>query len=108
MKDYPRLRGATRNGSKMELTMELQFLCFLSSKLVEGESAEKSINSANLSTVGEFVTHTFKEFIDLPMINKIGYFFTSPSGPTILSCIFNDSLNLQEPGDIRLLYQKGS
>lgn len=30
VKDYPRLRGATRNGSNMELSTELQFLCFVS------------------------------------------------------------------------------
>lgn len=33
VKEYPRLRGATRNGSKMELSTELQYLCYVSEKL---------------------------------------------------------------------------
>lgn len=59
-------------------------------------------------TIGEFITNTLEEFADLPPIKRIGYFFSSPAGPTILSSIFNNTTNIQEPSDSRLLYRKGS
>lgn len=104
VKDYPRLRGATRDGSKMELTPKLQFLCYISEKL----HLERERRSLARCTIGEFLTNSFEEFKGLPPIKRIGFFFSSPTGPTILSSIYNNSMNLQEPSDSRLLYRKGS
>lgn len=69
--------------------------------------AIKSLSSKRL-TIGEFITNSFEEFKGLLPIKRIGFFFSSPAGPTILSSIYNNSMNLQEPSDSRLLYRKGS
>lgn len=127
VKEYPRLRGATRNGSKMELTSDFQFLCYISEKLhkeslrrslvqslgclplaLKYRNLAEAIKSLSRLTIGEFLTNSFEEFKGLPPIKRIGFFFSSPAGPTILSCIYNNSRNLQEPSDSRLLYRKGS
>nr|CAB40817.1 unnamed protein product [Neurospora intermedia] len=131
VKDYPRLRGATRNGSKMELSTELQFLCYLSYKLrikalrdlyiqvlgylpsvplLRYRSLAEATNelSPKRITIGQFITSSFEEFTAWSPLKRMGFFFSSPAGPTILSSIFNNSTNLQEPSDSRLLYRKGS
>lgn len=129
VKDYPRLRGATRNGSKMELCNEFQYLCYVAEKLhmerlrrnmvqslgflpfrLRYRNLAEAINnlSSKRLTIGEFMTNSYKEFQGLLPIKRIGYFFSSPTGPTILSSIYNNSRNLQEPSDSRLLYRKGS
>jgi len=92
----------------MELTPEFQFLCFVSSKLNEKSFVDEIIKSTENLKIGEFVTNLFKDFINLTPIERISFFFSSPTGPTILSSIFNNTTNLQEPSDTRLLYRKGS
>ena len=41
-------------------------------------------------------------------MDKLGYLFDSPTGPTVLSCIYNNTDKLQEPADNRLLYKRNS
>lgn len=113
--NIPRLRGSTRKGSKLELTKDLQFLCYVSKVVTE---ASKSLESSNvvellfermgIKTIGNLIEILFDRFSKLDSTSQIGHFFDSPSGPSMLSCIFNNSLELQEPADGRLLYKKRS
>jgi hypothetical protein len=112
--EHPRLRGATRNGAKLEFTERYQFLCFLSSWFSNEENLEsfKLHDSRHLdytpTTIGNLLTYLYKVFSSHDPMDKLGLLFSSPIGPTVLACIYNDSEYLQEPSDNRLLYRSNS
>lgn len=80
----------------------------MSSKLNDNQVVKAIQNLTTSKTIGDFITTSLEEFTRLNPIDRIGFFFSSPTGPTILSSIFNNTTNLQEPSDSRLLYRKES
>lgn len=144
--NYPRLRGATRNGSQFLIDKDLQLLCFLSThwkgyirdindwwdaqhkwcgKLLKeispddirffwsdhlaklrskvlGASPEKvehfehksALRFLDDTTVGNWLSWKWEEFQTFTPDQKLYEFFKSPLGTTVLSMVYNNTLDL--------------
>lgn len=116
-KPFPRLRAATRNGSKLEFDDKLQFLSFLH---LEAEKARKKELNALVKDLEElkevvqerdlepYLEEKSKKFLELSLNERLNLLFVSPVGASIISRMFNNSLDLLEVSDVRLKYKKGS
>lgn len=117
VKSHPRLRAATRSGAKLEFDQNLQFLCYLSSvwssyldtsddNIKLSKEGEKAVEKYR--TIGCWIADNYGNFQLLSSMEKLELLFNSPSGPSILSRMFNDSIDLLEVSDTRMLYTSKS
>lgn len=119
---YPRLRGETRKGSNLEFDLSHQFQCYLDSKFMEIlNTLSKSREAlwdldlpemirklAGTGTFGEWIESQAYDFEKLGSSQRIALLFNTNAGARMISSIFGNAWQLNEPALTRLTYCRGS
>jgi len=97
--NYPRLRGETRNGSKLEFDELRQFQCYLREEFAKMLKKQTEGWEAPKISLKGWIEREIEQFKNQTVAERIKRIFTTETGRRMQSCIFNKTWELNEPTD---------